>query len=44
MKQFITTQQKLPNIDNSMNINFNLIYYEKHFKTFNAHNTVIIDS
>ena len=33
-----------PGFSNSMNINFNLINYEKHFKTFNGRNTIIINS
>ena len=41
MKQFIMPQPKLPNFDNSMNINFNLINYEKHCKTFTNCNTII---
>ena len=33
-----------PGFNNSMNTNLKLTYYEKHFKSFNDSNTIIVDS
>jgi hypothetical protein len=33
-----------PGFNNSMNTNFKLIYYEKHFKPVNDSNTIIVNS